>query len=227
MNLAIIPARIGSKRIPKKNVKDFCGKPIIAWSIEEAIKSSCFDRIIVSTDCEDLAEIAIFYGAEVPFIRPSELANDYADTTSVVKHGINFFINQKIIFDNVCCIYATAPFLQSSDLKKGLALLNNKEVSYSMPVTSYRFPIQRAIKINANNRVEMFNRKNFKKRSQDFTEAWHDAGQFYWGRADAWLNDKLIFDIETSPIILPSYRVQDIDTPEDWKRAEKLFKNMK
>lgn len=224
MRLAVIPARGGSKRIPRKNIRLFCGKPIIAWSIEAALKSECFDKIIVSTDDEKITEIARQYGAEVPFYRPLELSNDYIGTIPVVHHAIDWFGKLDIIFDEVCCIYATAPFLTPQDIQEGLRLLLSNDCDYVFSVTRFQFPIQRAIKINDTGRVEMFQPEHFNTRSQDLEEAYHDAGQFYWGIAEAWKEERIVFSNRAIPYILPHYRVQDIDTFEDWVRAEQLFK---
>jgi pseudaminic acid cytidylyltransferase len=224
MRLCVIPARGGSKRIPRKNIKEFCGKPMIAWSIEAAIKSECFDRIIVSTDDEEIASVAKQYGAEVPFMRPAQLADDYTGTTAVIAHAIEWQNSHGEAADKVCCLYATAPFVQVTDLQKGFNVLESSGAEYAFSVTSYAFPIQRAIRITQNQRVKMFQPEYFNTRSQDLEEAWHDAGQFYWGRAAAWLGNKQIFSSDAVPILLPRHRVQDIDTPEDWERAELMFK---
>lgn len=227
MKVAVIPARGGSKRIPRKNIKEFCGKPMIAYSIEAALQSGCFDRIIVSTDDSEIAEVAKSYGAEVPFIRPKELSNDYAGTIPVIRHAAQWLIEQGFVPELVCCLYATAPFVTAEYLQQGLQQLQNNNAAYAFTVTSYAFPIQRAIKLNPELGVEMFDKNNFNTRSQDLEEAWHDAGQFYWGRVDAWLTEKIIFGADSTPVILPRHRVQDIDTPEDWDRAEWLFKALK
>jgi pseudaminic acid cytidylyltransferase len=228
VRLAVIPARGGSKRIPRKNIKLFCGKPMIVWSIDAAKNSGCFERIVVSTDDHEIAEIAQTAGAEVPFIRPADLANDYASTTPVIQHATNWFTeNAKSPQDkpsHVCCIYATAPFVQSTDIQDGLAQLLAHDIDYAFSATSYPFPIQRAIKITPDQRVAMFQPEHFNTRSQDLEEAFHDAGQFYWGTASAWLESKLIFSASSLPLVLPRYRVQDIDTLEDWARAERMFK---
>lgn len=225
MNVCIIPARGGSKRIPKKNIKVFCEKPMIAWSIETALASKCFDKVIVSTDDEEIKKIALFYGAEVPFKRPPELSNDTTGTIPVIKHAILELSQIGPTPLNVCCLYATAPFTQISDLQKGYSNLIDLKANYAFSVTSFPFPIQRAIKI-VNNKIEMFHPEHFSTRSQDLEEAYHDAGQFYWGTAKAWLEEKIIFGPGAVPVILERHRVQDIDTPEDWKRAEWLFKAM-
>mgnify|MGYP000928862132 CR=1 FL=1 len=226
MKLAVIPARGGSKRIPRKNIKMFDGKPMIAWSIEAAIQSNSFDRIIVSTDDQEIAEVAINYGAEVPFMRPAELSGDHTATIPVIAHAIQWQQSHGQKASNVCCIFATAPFIQTEDLKRGLDALENSTCDYVFSATSYAFPIQRAIRITSSKRAEMFNPEHFNTRSQDLEEAYHDAGQFYWGRAEAWLEGKHFFTPNSSSIILPRYRVQDIDTAEDWERAEWMSKAM-
>jgi N-acylneuraminate cytidylyltransferase len=224
MNLCVIPARGGSKRIPRKNIKEFCGKPMIAWSIEAAKVSGCFDHIIVSTDDEEIAEVAKSFGAEVPYMRPVHLSDDHTATIPVVAHAIRWQIEHSQPPSNVCCLYATAPFVQAEDIKRGLEILKSTGACYAFSVTTYAFPIQRAIRITKEQRVEMFQPDYFETRSQDLEEAWHDAGQFYWGRASAWLEDKTIFSTNAAPVTLPSYRVQDIDTLEDWQRSEMMFR---
>lgn len=224
--VAIIPARGGSKRIPRKNIKEFCGKPMIAWSIEAAMESGCFDRVIVSTDDEDIAAVARQHGAETPFMRPAQLSDDYTGTIPVIRHAVEWLADNGYAVSQACCIYATAPFVAPEDLKRGQQLLNSEACSYAFSVTSYAFPIQRAIRITGGGRVAMFNPEHFGTRSQDLEEAWHDAGQFYWGTAQAWKEERLIFSEDAAPVTLPRHRVQDIDTPEDWVRAEWLFKAM-
>jgi pseudaminic acid cytidylyltransferase len=225
MRLAVIPARGGSKRIPRKNIKLFGGKPMIAWSIEAALQSGCFDYVLVSTDDNEIAEVAQAYGAEVPFIRPSHLSDDYTTTIPVVAHAIQQLqTKNRITVTDVCCIYATAPFLKGTDLTLGLRMLTDTNADYVFSVTSYPFPIQRAIRIISNQRVEMIQAEFCDIRSQDLKEAWHDAGQFYWGKADLWLSGSPIFGSNSVALPLPRYRVQDIDTFEDWKQAELIFK---
>lgn len=224
MRLAVIPARGGSKRIPRKNVKAFCGKPMLAWSIEAALQSGCFDKIVVSTDDAEIADVAQQCGAHVPFMRPSELSDDHAGTTAVIAHAIDWFEGQGLAPGQVCCLYATAPFVCADDLRRGLAVLEATGSDFAFSVTSYAFPIQRAIRITPAGRVDMFHSENFNTRSQDLEEAYHDAGQFYWGRADAWRQGRRIFSPDAAPVMLPRHRVQDIDTPEDWARAEWMFK---
>lgn len=225
MRLAVIPARGGSKRIPRKNIKPFGGKPMIAWSIEAARQSGCFDRVVVSTDDEEIAAVARELGAAVPFMRPAALADDHAGTLAVMRHAVDACGVDRAT-GRVCCIYATAPFLLAEDLRRGLEILEQTGADYAFSVTSFAFPIQRALRLTPRGRVEMFDPAQFATRSQDLEEAWHDAGQFYWGSAAAWLDEAPLFGHGAAPVILPRHRVQDIDTPEDWLRAEWLFRAM-
>ena len=226
MNVAIIPARGGSKRIPRKNIKMFCGKPMIAWSIDAAQKSGVFDRIIVSTDDEEIAAVAKEYGAEVPFMRPEQLSNDYAGTIPVIRHAVEWLTINGESVDFVCCIYATAPFIRPEDIIRGLNTIREQQADYSFTVTRFPYPIQRALKVNQQKQISMFSPEMFHVRSQDLEESWHDAGQFYWGTSSAWLNEKPIFSANSYSIELPRERVQDIDTQEDWRVAEWLYKAM-
>lgn len=226
MRVAIIPARGGSKRIPRKNIKEFCGKPMIAWSIEAAINSGCFDKIIVSTDDQEIADISRQCGAEVPFMRPQELSDDYTGTIPVIRHAVEWLQAREGVVDYACCIYATAPFVSPQDLQTGWERINGSSHDYVFSVTSYAFPVQRAIRITEQGQVNMFTPEHFMTRSQDLEEAWHDAGQFYWGTAEAWLQEKALFSEGSVPVKLSRHRVQDIDTSEDWIRAEWLFKAM-
>lgn len=225
MNIAIIPARGGSKRIPQKNIKLFNNKPMIAHSILVAQQSGCFERIIVSTDDDKIAQIAQEYGAELPFIRPAELADDFATTAAVMNHAIDYMIkHENWQGDVACCIYATAPFIQAADLQAGEIKLREADADFAFSITDFAFPIQRALKLNENNEVSMFQPDYFAVRSQDLQAAWHDAGQFYWGKRDAWLAQKPIFNSHSVAVKLPRHRVQDIDTIEDWERAELMAK---
>ena len=224
MKLAVIPARGGSKRIPRKNIRLFHGKPMIAWSIQAALQSGCFDQVVVSTDDVEIAEVARQYGAQVPFMRPAALSDDHTGTTAVIAHAIHWFAAQGQTPDQVCCLYATAPFVSINDLRRGIALLTDTGCDFAFSVTSYAFPIQRAFRITNAGRVDMFNPENFNTRSQDLEEAYHDAGQFYWGHAKAWLEERIIFGPASLPVLLPRHRVQDIDTLEDWMRAELMFR---
>ena len=226
MQLAVIPARGGSKRIPRKNIKMFHDQPMIAWSIQAAIDSGCFDEIWVSTDDEEIAAVAQAYGAKVPFLRPAHLSDDFATTADVMSHAVEEFgkLNHALP-DYICCLYATAPFVTKTDLVHGLEKIkNNNTLHYVFSATTYPFPIQRAIKLNEQGTVEMFSPQYFNVRSQDLEESWHDAGQFYWGTAEAWINKAMIFASQSRVVELPRFRVQDIDTQEDWDRAEWLFK---
>lgn len=197
---------------------------MIAWSIQAALESGLFERVIVSTDDAEIAAVSKSYGAEVPFTRPEHLSDDQSGTSAVIAHAIGWCREQGMHPDPVCCIYATAPFVQTEDLRRGWELLVDKDADFSFSVTSYPYPIQRAIKLNANGGMEMFQPENFLIRSQDLEEAFHDAGQFYWGRSDAWCSEKAIFGKSSTPVILPRQRVQDIDTTEDWENAELMFR---
>ena len=224
MNLAVIPARGGSKRIPRKNIRDFCGKPMILWSIEAALASGCFEKIIVSTDDSEIADVARAAGADVPFLRPAELSDDHTGTIPVIRHAIEMMRAGGFSAELTCCIYATAPFLMPTDIIAGRDALLRENCDFAFAVTRYPFPIQRAISVTRDNRIKMFDPSMYSKRSQDLEESWHDAGQFYWGRSVAWLAQGDLFANNSAPIILPRHRVEDIDTEEDWSRAEWLFR---
>jgi pseudaminic acid cytidylyltransferase len=222
MKIAVIPARGGSKRIPRKNVKDFCGYPMIAWPIEAAKASRLFDHIIVSTDDAEIAEVAKQWGGEVPFMRPAVLSNDYAGTTEVIAHATQWVLDQGFDVDAVCCIYATAPFVQGEDIRRGLEALESGDWAYAFTVTDFAAPVFRSFKQRADGGIEMFFPDHFLTRSQDLPLALHDAGQFYWGRPSAWIEGERIFDRHSVPVIIPRWRVQDIDNQDDWERAEIL-----
>ncbi|RTE86815.1 MULTISPECIES: pseudaminic acid cytidylyltransferase [Gammaproteobacteria] len=224
MALAVIPARGGSKRIPRKNIKPFCGKPMIAWSIEAALNSHCFERVVVSTDDEEIAEVARSYGAETPFVRPQKLSDDYTGTSPVVRHAIETLKEQGESYDEVCCIYATAPFLVPEFLSSAKQMLTDHSCPYVFSICSFPYPIQRAVKLSDSGHVEKFEQRNFNVRSQDLEEAFHDAGQFYWGTSEAWLSKESVFSGRAQGFVLPRSRVQDIDTHEDWERAELMMK---
>jgi pseudaminic acid cytidylyltransferase len=217
--IAIIPARGGSKRIPRKNIKAFHGKPLIAYSIQTALESNLFDKIIVTTDDEEIAEVAKKYGAEVPFIRPRELADDYTGTADVVNHALQWLRGQGEEYDFACTIYATAPLLQTQYLIEGFEKLKNSDAISAFSCTSMPFPIQRTFKITDDGRCQMFWPENYMKRSQDLEEAYQDAGQFYWTKLTKTSNE-IMFGKDSISIVLPRYLVQDIDTLEDWERAE-------
>mgnify|MGYP003625006564 FL=1 len=223
-HIALIPARGGSKRIPKKNIRDFLGKPIIAYTIEAAQKSGCFDRIIVSTDCPEIKKVALSYGVEVPFERPEDIADDFSTAIDVIKHTITWLRENNVALDLICCLYATAPFVRYTDIIAGREmLLREPDAEYAMTVTSFPFPIQRAVMLKGG-RLQMFQPEHFLTRSQDLEESYHDAGQIYWGKPDAFLADIPVLSNKAIPIILPRHLVQDIDTEEDWIRAELLYK---
>ena len=223
MKLAVIPARGGSKRIPGKNIKDFCSQPMIAYSISAAKQSGVFDDVIVSTDDEKIAQVAEKYGAKIPFIRPAELSDDYTGTRAVTKHAIQEYSKHVEKPEFCCCIYATAPFLQADYLKQGInKLVASPNQSFAFSVTSFAFPIQRAIRLDGEGVAAMYP-EFVKARSQDLEEGYHDAGQFYWGRTDDYLSKKGMFSAHSIPIVLPRHLVQDIDTQEDWTRAELMY----
>ena len=224
MRLAHIPARGGSKRIPRKNVRPFCGKPIIGWVIETALRSGCFDRIVVSTDDPELAGIARQFGAEVPFLRPAELSDDHTGLIDVIRHTISELIPRPGPHDWVCNLLATAALLQEEDLRASWALIQSRpDADFALAVAAFPAPIQRALRLDPESRVSMFDPDQFPRRSQDLEAAYHDAGQFCWGRAQAWLEVTNVFTPRCVAVLLPTHRVQDIDTPEDWMRAEALF----
>ena len=220
--IAIIPARGGSKRIPRKNIKEFYGKPLIAYSIEVALESELFDRVIVSTDDNEIAEVSRRYGADI-IKRPDELSDDYTGTWEVIDHAIEYLQQKGEEFDFVCTIYATAPFLQSRYLKEGFKKLKSSDAINAFSATSMPFPIQRTFKLNDNGRCEMFTPQHYNTRSQDLEEAYQDAGQFYWSKIGQKSNE-IFFGKDSIPILLPRYLVQDIDTMEDWQRAEIMYR---
>ena len=226
MKIAVIPARGGSKRIPRKNIKEFFGKPMLAWSIEAAMSSNLFDQIIVSTDDQEIAKVAESLGAYVPFIRPEKISDDFATTTDVIAHAVQWMIEENYSVEAVCCIYATAPFIRFSDLQESYKIFNSGNWEYVFTATDFAAPIFRSFKKNQENGLEMFYPQFFDTRSQDLPEAFHDAGQFYWGKPSAWLDGKRIFDQHSTALIIPRFRAQDIDTDEDWIRAELMAKSM-
>jgi N-acylneuraminate cytidylyltransferase len=220
----VIPARGGSKRIFRKNIRTFIDKPIIAYSINAAIESDCFDQVIVSTDDDEIAEVAIKYGAEVPFKRPAEISGDKAGTAVVVKHAIQWFDDVRNQVEEVCCIYATAPFIDPQDIKKAYKQLMSSDADYVFTVCHFPVPIQRALKCDSDGRLSMFQPEFAEARSQDLEPAFHDAGQFYWGRSNAYLQDIPLLSEASLAYLLPRTHVQDIDTEEDWVMAELLYK---
>ena len=220
-NICVIPARGGSKRIPRKNIKLFGGKPMIAWSIQAAIDARCFDRILVSTDDQEIAEVAINFGAEIPFLRHKNLADDFTPVSQVLRHAISTLFDAPFDSDHaICCLFATAPFVNPTDISRGLDLLkSSKSETVVFSATTFPFPIQRAIRLDKEGYSTSVDPASFPKRSQDLEECFHDAAQFYWASADTWSSKDNLFEGGRA-IVLPRWRVQDIDTEEDWKHAE-------
>ncbi len=223
MNLCVIPARGGSKRIPRKNIKLFAGKPMITYAIEAARKSGLFRHIVVSTEDEEIAEVAKKCGAEIPFRRPKELADDHAGTNDVLSHAIPACERLGYPSEWVCCIYPAVPFISSEDIKGALDLLKRTpSVDYSFPVTEFPSAIQRALRRNHLGLIESFYPEYETARTQDLEQAFHDAGQFYWGRRESWMSNPKIHNSGVG-LVIPNWRVADIDTTQDWERAERLF----
>jgi len=225
MNIAIIPARGGSKRIPRKNIKEFCGQPMISYAITAAEESGLFDHIVVSTDDEEIARIANQWGAETPFVRPVELANDYTATVPVIAHAIEACRALGWKFDNVCCIYPSVPLIQINDLIGSLGRLAESKADYCFPITEYPSAIQRSLKLLTTGKMQPFYPEFELTRTQDLEPAYYDAGQFYWGKADAWLSNP---NIHSSGLgyTIPNWRVVDIDTLDDWLRAERIYRSI-
>ncbi len=219
--VCIIPARGGSKRIPKKNIKDFFGKPLIAYSIETALKSKLFDKVIVSTDDDTIAKVSQKYGAEI-IKRPKELADDYTGTQDVIEHALSYLKEQGEFYEYCCTLYATAPLLQEKYLAEGFEKLKNSDAINAFSATSMPFPIQRTFKVTQDGRCQMFTPHHYMTRSQDLEEAYQDAGQFYWTKLHQ-KSTEIMFGKDSIPIILPRHLVQDIDTLEDWERAELMY----
>jgi N-acylneuraminate cytidylyltransferase len=222
--VAIIPARGGSKRIPRKNIRPFAGKPIIAYSIAAAGDCGLFDRVIVSTDDEEIASVARACGAETPFLRPQDLADDHTGTDAVVRHAIAALAAHGADISHACCIYATAPLLQARYLEAGYDKLIASGKDFVFSVTSYSFPPQWALRITAGHGVEAVHPEHILARSQDLEPRFHDAGQFYWGRAQAYLDRVATHSSASAALVLPPHLAQDIDTLEDWHRAELMYR---
>jgi pseudaminic acid cytidylyltransferase len=225
--ILVIPARGGSKRIPRKNVRLFCDKPMIAWPLLAARESGLFDHIIVSTDDEEIAETAIRYGAEAPFRRPRELADDHTPTLPVIAHAINWFEAHCGPVDLVCCLYATSPFIKPEFLREGLKTLkSHADAEFAFSVTTFAYPIFRSLKLGEDGTLAMFWPEHELSRSQDLPEAWHDAGQFYWGWKKPFLSYPSVMSGRSYPVPLPRSAVHDIDTKEDWEEAELVFQTL-
>ena len=219
-NLAIIPARGGSKRIPRKNIKDFLGKPIIAYSIEAALESGLFSEVMVSTDDEEIASIAKFYGASVPFLRTEKNADDFSTTADVIIEVLEKYKNENKTFLNACCIYPTAPFITANRLKEGFKKLINEKRNTVFPFVEFSYPIWRGLRKANDGKVKMVWPDHQNSRSQDLEEVYHDAGQWYWLNVQIFHNEKKLFTENTTTILLNPMEVQDIDNLSDWKLAE-------
>lgn len=222
-SVCVIPARGGSKRIPHKNMKEFFGRPMISYSISAALESKVFDRVIVSTDDDQIRRVAIESGAEVPFVRPPEISDDFTPLAGVLAHALKWLESNGASYQAVCCVLATAPFISVSDLQAGSRMLMSSSNSAVIPVTSFPFPIFRALKIAPSGVLEMVWPEHELTRSNDLPETFHDAGQFYWLRVDSFLKSNRIYAKDALPLMIPRWRVQDIDTLEDWSRAEKIY----
>lgn len=224
--LCIIPARGGSKRIPRKNIKPFMGKPIIAYSIEAALNSGVFDEVMVSTDDVEIAEVARQYGAKVPFMRSAETSNDYATTVDVLLEVVNRYKERGNVFDTICCLYSTAPFVTSDRLKEASSQISDT-IDACFTIVQYSYPIQRSLRINEDNCVEMKFPEHLKSRTQDLEKVYHDAGQFYFVKTDALVKEKTVWCKRTAPVILSELEVQDLDTLTDWQLAEMKYQLLK
>ena len=225
-SLCIIPARGGSKRIPRKNIKPFLGKPIMAYSIEAALKSGVFDEVMVSTDDEEFAEVAKKFGASVPFLRSEATSNDYATTVDVLLEVVDMYKQRGKEFDVVCCLYSTAPFVTSERLKEASSRISDA-VDACFTIVQYSYPIQRSLRINEDNCVEMKFPEHLKSRTQDLEKVYHDAGQFYFVKTDALVKEKTVWCKRTAPLILSELEVQDLDTLTDWQLAEMKYQLLK
>lgn len=219
-NLAIIPARGGSKRIPRKNVKPFLGKPILAYSIEAALATGLFDEVMVSTDDEEIADVARQYGAKVPFMRSAGTSNDFATTADVLNEVIAKYKEQRQEFDNFCCIYATAPMVQSKDIIFAFERLSNSKFTVVYPVVSFSYPIWRCLDLAEDGTMTRHWPKYENSRSQDLPKEYHDTGTFYWYKTKEWLKGNSI----VGGIEVDETTIQDIDTETDWKIAEMKYK---
>lgn len=226
MNICIIPARGGSKRIPRKNIKEFYGKPMISWSIKAAQESNIFGRILVSTDDEEIAYIARSMGVEVPFVRPQDLSDDYVPTGDVMAHACRWIMSEGMEEAIVCCLYPTAPFVQPSDLRLALKIMGTGNWEYVFTVGEYSSPVFRSFTQDPDGGVKMLFPEFFETRSQDLENVFYDAGMFYMGSVNTWIAGSKMFANHSFPIKIPIWRVQDIDTPEDWDRAELLAKSI-
>ena len=223
MRIAIIPARGGSKRIPRKNVREFHGKPIIAYSIETALKSKLFDIVMVSTDDQEIANLAKSIGAEVPFLRSVKNSDDFATTSDVLAEVIEYYKEQGTDLMNVCCIYPTSPLINAADLKEAHNKFNEGEFDVLMSSVEYSFPIQRAFHLNGSNEIQLIQPEYIHSRSQDLKSSFHDAGAFYFFRVDPFMQHRTLWQGRIGAFVMPESKVQDIDCLEDWKIAEAKY----
>lgn len=225
-NIAIITARGGSKRIPKKNIRLFLDKPIISYSIEVALKSGIFDEVMVSTDSQEIANVAIQHGAKVPFFRSEKNSGDLSTTADVIEEVLQGYQKQGMQFDYACCIYPTAPFITSERLTEAMKLIENSGADSIIPVTPFSYPIQRGVKIEKQDTIKMIWPENVNTRSQDLIQAYHDCGQFYFLNVEKFLMQKKLFTDNTKSIIVPQLEMHDIDNEEDWQIAEIKYKRL-
>ena len=223
MIIAIIPARGGSKRIPHKNVRLFSGKPIIQYSIDAALTAGVFDKVVVSTDCDQIAEVAVRSGAEVPFRRSASLSDDFSGIEKVVPDAIQAMESIECSAASVCCILATAPFVRATDLKCGFDMLRTGKWDYVVSATDFAFPVFRGFQKLEDDSLRMLYPEHYHTRSQDLPKVWHDAGQFYWGTRNAWMEERDLFSHRSTIVPIPRLRAIDIDTPDDWEFAEALY----
>ena len=226
MNVCIIPARGGSKRIPRKNIKEFCGRPMISYSITTAIKSGLFGKVVVSTDDEEIAETAQSFGAEIGELRPKNLSDDYVSTDDVMAYEAKKLMDKEPELDVLCCLYATAPFVREEFLVEGLKLFYQNDWDFVFAATTFPSTIFRSFWKTSLGGVKMFWPEFYNSRSQDLPVAFHDAGQFYFGKPSSFIAKKPSFTEKSSFVEIPRYLVQDIDTPEDWIRAEAMYKTL-
>ena len=227
VNVAVVPARGGSVRVPRKNVRPFCGKPMMAWAIETAIASGLFGHVVVSTDDSEIRDVALQAGAECPFVRPAALADEHASTGAVMAHATRWVLDAGWTAEAVCCIYPTAALVAREDLTRGLEALRSGDWAFAVAATEFEAPIFRAFRQREGGGLEMFFPEQYDTRSQDLPRALHDAGQFYWGRPSAWIEQRRVFEEWTVPVLIPKWRVQDIDEPDDWARAEAIFNHLR
>jgi len=224
MKIAIIPARGGSKRIPRKNIRRFCDQPIISYSIQAALKSKCFDEVMVSTDDDEIAEVAQQWNAKVPFMRSQQAASDHASTADVIVEVLQKYQSLGVIPQFACCIYPTAPFVTPDSLQMAMAMMtNNKNIHVLNPIVRFSYPIQRAVRLKQG-MIKMLQPEHVLTRSQDLEPIYHDAGQFYWIRAKEFLEMPTLLGEHTAGMVLPEWQVQDIDNEEDWIMAEMKYR---